>query len=330
MTTIIDLAKEAGVSKTTISRYLNGEAKGHISPQTQVRIKKAIQDLNYRPNEIARELKGTKTKVVGIVVNDLSNPFFLSMLQEIDLKLRDSGYNMMVCNSEMDVTRETELLKMLDQKRMDGIIVIGLNMSAAHVTRLGLSAPIVFFERDEEECKYDSLKIDNKKGTELATEYLIHKGYRRIAHITGSGNSVSQERTMVFLHCMKEEGITVPQDYIECGNYKMDEAYLATERLFQLKEKPDAIFCSNDSMAFGAMRYLLEHSYRIPYDVGIVGYDDTEMAQVVTPALTTIRQPVRRLAQMGTEILLQRMGRNKEFPRQDIVLEPELVVRRSS
>lgn len=330
MTTIIDLAHAAGVSKTTISRYLNGEAKGHISVSTQERIKTAIKELNYRPNEIARELKGTKTRCVGIIINDLSNPFFLSMLRGIESRLRAANYNMMICNSDMDINRETELLKTLDQKRMEGIIIIGMNMTAEHVSKLNIIAPIVLFERDEEEFRYDSLKIDNRKGVNLAVEHLIRKGYRRIAHIRGTNNVISNERTETFIDCMKRHSMFVREDYIVSGEYKMEAAYNATTHLFELSTKPDAIFCSNDMMAFGAMRYLLEHQYRIPEDVAIVGYDDLEMAKVVTPALTTVRQPVLQLAQTGTDILLKRIHQENLPKRQDIVLEPELIVRKSA
>lgn len=330
MTTIIDLARAAGVSKTTISRYLNGEAKGHISAPTQERIRKAIVQLNYRPNEIARELKGTRTRCVGIIINDLTNPFFLTMLRGIESRLREAGYNMMICNSDMDINREIDLLKMLDQKRMEGIIIIGLNMPAEHISKLNILAPIVLFERDEEEFRYDSLKIDNRKGVNLAVEHLIKKGYRRIAHIRGTDNVISNERTETFIDCMKRHSMFVRDDFIVSGDYKMETAYKATSRLFRLDVKPDAIFCSNDMMAFGAMRYLIEHGYRIPEDVAIVGYDDIEMAKVVTPALTTVRQPVLQLAQKGTDILLKRIHQEKMPERQDIVLEPELIIRKSA
>jgi LacI family transcriptional regulator len=330
MTTIIDLAHAANVSKTTISRYLNGEAKGHISATTQERIKIAIKELNYRPNEIARELKGTRTKCVGIIINDLMNPFFLPMLRGIESKLRAADYTMMVCNSDMDVIRETEILKMLDQKRVEGIIIIGLNMPAEHVSRLNIQAPIVLFERDEEEYRYDSLKIDNKKGVNLAVKHLVKKGYRRIAHIKGTNNAISNERAATFIKCMEQNNMFVRDEFIVSGDYKMEKAYWATARLFELNTKPDAIFCSNDMMAFGAMRYLLEHHYKIPEDVAIIGYDDIDMAKVVTPALTTVRQPVLQLAQTGTDILLKRILKEKLPGRQDIALEPELIIRQSS
>ena len=199
MPTIIELAKHAGVSKTTISRYLNGEAKGHISPETQKRIKQAIEELNYRPNDLARGLKKKQTNVIGVITNDLTNVFFLQMIKGIEAELYRADYNMMVCNSAMSIDREIELLKMLDQKRMDGIIVIGLNMPVEHVTKLGIHAPIVLFERDAGKTGYDSIKIDNKTGVEMVMKHLIQKGYKRIAHIEGARESVvSKERKELF------------------------------------------------------------------------------------------------------------------------------------
>ena len=333
MPTIIELAKHAGVSKTTISRYLNGEAKGHISPETQKRIKQAIEELNYRPNDLARGLKKKQTNVIGVITNDLTNVFFLQMIKGIEAELYRADYNMMVCNSAMSIDREIELLKMLDQKRMDGIIVIGLNMPAEHVTKLGIHAPIVLFERDAGKTGYDSIKIDNKTGVEMVMKHLIQKGYKRIAHIEGARESVvSKERKELFYKTMQEAGRTVRPEYVVAGNYSMDQAYEAMKQLCGLKVPPDAVFCSNDLMAFGAVRYLMEHNYRIPDDMAVAGYDDIDMAAMLRPELTTVHQPVLELARKGTRMLLNRIRQSKEIPEEPqlIVLTPSLVIRKTS
>lgn len=333
MTTIVELAKYAGVSKTTISRYLNGEAKGHISQETQKRIKEAIEELNYRPNDLARGLKKKQTNVIGVITNDLTNSFFLQMIEGIESELYKADYHMMVCNSAMSLDREIELLKMLDQKMMDGIIVIGLNMPVEHVTKLGIHVPIVLFERDAGKSMYDSIKIDNEKGVELVVRHLVQKGYKRIAHIEGAKESVvSKERKDLFFKTLAEYGRTVKPEYVVTGNYNMNQAYEAMKQLCGLKIPPDAVFCSNDLMAFGAVRYLMEHNYRIPEDIAVAGYDDIDMAAMLQPELTTVHQPVWELARRGTRMLLKRIKMSNDIPKepQSIVLTPELIIRKTT
>jgi len=143
MATIIDVAKLAGVSKTTVSRYLNGNDIGHMSDETRKRIIAAIKELDFNPSDIARSLKRKSTNVIGIVINDMTNPFFLNMIQGIETELKGTGYNFLICNSDMDIKLEIGCLKMLEQKQIDGIIVIGLNMSVSHIKELNIKIPIV-------------------------------------------------------------------------------------------------------------------------------------------------------------------------------------------
>ncbi|HIT12657.1 MAG TPA: LacI family DNA-binding transcriptional regulator [Candidatus Scatomonas merdigallinarum] len=330
MATIMEIAKRAGVSKTTVSRYINGEARGHISPDTQKRIQKAIDDLDYRPNDVARSLKRKTTDVVGVIVNDISNIFFLPMLKGIEEVLQKAGYQMMICNSNMSTEQETELVRMLLQKQISGLIIIGMNMDVTHIADMNVNVPVVLFERSADGTPYDSVMIDDELGVRMAVEHLLESGRRRIAHIAGSAKSeISRKRSEIFLKVMREHG-RIPEDqYLVQGDYSMEQAYQAMAGLCRLPSPPDAVFCSNDLMAVGAMKYLLEHSCRIPEQMAIVGYDDIDAASLVTPALTTVRQPVLELAQKGAEMLLKRIGK-KGGPGKHLVLKPELIIRKTT
>lgn len=164
MTTIMDVAKLAKVSKTSVSRYLNGQNVGHMSEETKERIIAAIKELDYQPNSIARSLKQKSTKVIGLVVNDMSNLFFLEIIRGIEMELKNSGYNLLVCNSDTNVEMELQCLKMLEKRQIDGVILIGMNMPVSHIEKIRTEFPIVLMERDPGKTNLDSVQIDNKVG----------------------------------------------------------------------------------------------------------------------------------------------------------------------
>lgn len=333
MATIIDVAKLARVSKTSVSRYLNEQDRGHMSDETKERIKDAIEELNYAPDNMARSLKGKASKVIGLVMNDLSNPFFLQMIQGIETELRDSGYNILMCDSNLDVRKEVECLKMLEQRRIDGILIVGVNLPVQHLTDLNIRVPVVLLERDSGNSKFDSVKIDNYSGAYAAVEYLVRKGYKRIAHIKGNQASMmAVRRKDAYEDVLRKYNLELTEGYEADGNYKLEGGYAAMERLVQMQEPPQAVFCANDMSAIGALRYLIENHYRVPEDIALVGYDDITVASLVTPALTTVRQPVMELAKTGTQILLERMSmkEGEEYRPRSVVLKSELLVRDST
>ncbi len=333
MTTIIDVAKMARVSKTSVSRYLNSQEQWHMTEETKRRIQEAIDKLDYKPSNIARSLKGKSTNVIGVVINDMTNPFFVQMIRGIEMELKDYDYNILICDSYMSVQKEIESLQMLEQRQIDGILLIGMNMPVAHLERMNVKAPIVLLERDAGDTRFQSVKIDNCRGGYEAVEHLIDQGHRRIAHITGNMQSViARERQQAYVDCMRSYGIEIREAYQVEGRYDIESGYAGMKRLMELSECPTAVFCANDMMAIGAIRYLLEYGYRIPEDVAVVGYDDIEVASMVTPALTTMRQPVLELAKLATRILLHKMHNAPvdEELAQLSKMKAELVVRKSS
>lgn len=333
MATIIDVAKRAGVSKTSVSRYLNSQEQGHMSEETKKRIQDAIRELHYKPNNIARGLKGKGTNVIGVVINDMTNPFFIQVIRGIEMELKNYDYNILICDSYLSVEKEVESLQMLEQRQIDGIILVGMNMPAEHLANLTLKAPVVLLERSGEGTPYEAVQIDNRRGGYEAVEHLIRQGHKKIAHITGNMDSaVARERRQAYIDCMKEHHLPLLEGYQVEGKYDIDSGYAGIQRLMELKNPPTAVFCANDLMAIGAIRYLLEYGYHIPEEVAIVGYDDIEVAAMVTPALTTIKQPVLELSRLATRILLNKIH---YLPIEKEValaaeMKAELVVRKSS
>ncbi len=333
MTTIIDVAKRAGVSKTSVSRYLNGKNDGHMSEKTKERIIQAIKELDYQPNSIARSLKQKSTNVIGLVVNDMSNLFFLEIIKGIETELKNSGYNLLICNSDTNIERELECLKMLEKRQIDGVILIGMNMPVTHIEKIHTEFPIVLMEREPGKTELDSVRIDNKVGAYAAVSHLIERGHTRIAHIAGpSIAAMAVERKEAYIQCMKDHGLKTLPQYIVSGNYKLESGYDGMQALMALEEKPTAVFCANDYMAMGALRFLMEHGYRVPQDVALVGYDDIVVSKMVTTPLTTVRQPAKELAGMAARLLIERIENkeSREQKGQTVIMQSELVIRASS
>lgn len=320
MATIDDVSKLAGVSKTTVSRFIN-KKKGHMSAETERRIKEAIDELKYNPSAVAQSLKKKSSNMIGLVVHDMSNPFLSQMIQGVEAELKSAGTDLMLCSSHLDLHKEISCIKMLSQRQADGILLVGLDYPLEHILELKASIPIVLLEREAPNHEYDMLRINNRVGGRLAVKHLIERGHKKIAHVRGPiGALPAAERF---------------ESYCD---YKEESGYKAMEFFHSLNERPTAVFFANDLMALGAVRWAQDNGAVIPEDFAIVGYDDIETASLVTPSLTTVRQPVRQLAGMATKILLKRIleqrGKNGEdeiveTEKEDILLMPELIVRNS-
>ena len=208
-----------------------------------------------------------------------------------------------------------------------------MNMPVSHIEKIRTEFPIVLMERDPGKTNLDSVQIDNKVGAYEAVKHLIERGHQRIAHITGPFiSTMAMERKESYEECLKDYGIEVWPQFIVSGNYKLESGYAGMQALMALREKPTAVFCANDYMAMGALRFLMEHNYKVPQDVALVGYDDIMVSKMVTPSLTTVRQPVWELAGVATRLLLERIKEKgqKEHKGQKVIMQSELVIRASS
>ncbi len=338
MATIDDVSKLAGVSKTTVSRFIN-KKKGHMSAETERRIKEAIDELKYNPSAVAQSLKKKSSNMIGLVVHDMSNPFLSQMIQGVEAELKSAGTDLMLCSSHLDLHKEISCIKMLSQRQADGILLVGLDYPLEHILELKASIPIVLLEREAPNHEYDMLRINNRVGGRLAVKHLIERGHKKIAHVRGPiGALPAAERFESYCDVMEKSGIGHSSKWVFEGDYKEESGYKAMEFFHSLNERPTAVFFANDLMALGAVRWAQDNGAVIPEDFAIVGYDDIETASLVTPSLTTVRQPVRQLAGMATKILLKRIleqrGKNGEdeiveTEKEDILLMPELIVRNS-
>ena len=330
--TIKDIANEAGVSATTVSRVLNN--KPDVSDQTKQRIEQVIDELNYNPNGIARGLVLNKTHTLGLVIPDISNPFFPEVAKGIEDKAKKLGYSVIFCNTDNHNQGEKEAIELMKSKQVDGMIV-SLAINEQNKQELAELAeenfPIIQIDRKIPKSGFPAVVIDNQTAAYQAVSHLINLGHEKIAHISGDlAVKTAQDRLAGFKEAIKSARIDLLEKWIKTGDYSRDSGYQQMKDLLNLDDQPTAVFIANDLMALGAYEAIFEAGLKIPEDISIVGYDDIEVASVIRPSLTTISQPEYQLGVTAAELLINSIENDEGLVQEDQILSAELVKRDSS
>jgi LacI family transcriptional regulator len=311
-TTIKDVAKQSGVSISTVSAVLN--ATDWVPDDTKHRVERAIDDLAYRPNRIAQSLKKRRSNAYGIIVSDLLNPYFTEIVSALQLHLLNDDKYSFIFNAERRSDLADKSFEFILDRQLDGIVLIGDSVSEKTVkkyTKKYPEIPIVAIERDYGIDSVHTLLVDSEKAAFEATTYLINLGYKRIAMITGPSSGVGSstygrvQRMEGYKRALATAQMPMNADYSIEGDFRMDSGEAAMHKLLCLPELPDAVFAANDLMALGAMKALKQVNLRIPGDVALIGYDDIVLASMVSPALTTLAMPKKQLGDVAAEILLR-------------------------
>lgn len=329
MSTIKDVAALAGVSYTTVSHVVNNSRP--VSDDKRTRVLAAIAELNYVPSAVARSLKAKATATIGLIVPNNTNPYFAEIARGIEGHFRRNGYCVFLCNSDNDVETQREYLRVLHEKRIDGLIVAsaGDDAKAAHALNHA-GVPVVIVDRPIAGLRADLVQIDHEAGAAMATRHLLDLGHRRIGCIAGpSTTAVSVMRVAGFKQAMDEQGIEVLPGAIVAGDFSSPGGYAAASSLFDTLA-PTAIVAGNDLMGIGALRAAAERGIRVPEDCSIVGFDDVELSRYVYPALTTVGQAILRLGETAASALLDRINGSVTGPMRKLTIEPRLLVRESS
>jgi DNA-binding LacI/PurR family transcriptional regulator len=298
----IDVAQLAGVSQAAVSRTFTPGAS--VSDEIRTQVLAAAEQLDYRPNAIARSLIKNSTRIIGIVIGRFANPFYWQVFGEITRKLQDLGYSTLLLNAAQD--REVEqTLPMALQYQVDGLIITSALLSSKMASECARSGtPVVLFNRYELGTQANAVCCDNVGGGRLVADALLHAGYERLAYIPGEeGSSTNRDREQGFTEQLQTEGHTLTLR-AGGGEYTYEAGYAATKRLFQEDGQPDAIFCASDLIAMGAVDAANELGIKIPDELGIVGFDDIEMAAWPAYSLTTVKQPIGHMVDTTLEVLL--------------------------
>lgn len=327
---IKDIAMRAGVSTATVSRTLRNPEL--VSPKTKKKVMKAVNDCNYRPNQMGINLRTKRSGNIVAIIPDITNPFNAGLVKAIERKAQACGYSVLLGDTQNDVNQIKHYAGMVDSRQADGIILCSQVMPFEldnNQSPINLP-PLVNANENTKVHGVHKVMLDNKGAAIIAMEYLFSLGHTRIACITGpEKTSTSGERLSGYKQALEQANIEVDETIIELGAYDIESGVAATNKLLLQKNRPTAIFCFNDEMAIGAISLLKENGYKIPDDISVMGFDDIRFAQYVSPSLTTVRQPVEEIGKASVKMLLDLI--EKRPTEDDFIAFPvELIIRNST
>lgn len=331
MATLKDIAKIAGVNKSTVSRALDGSSG--VSEEKRNKIVKIANELSYIPDESAKVLAGKNAKTIGIILPEIDCNYYASVVGSIEIKLKDRGYSLIIGQSGFKFENELHYLKLFIQKKVDGIIFDLYNTDAFIETfkeiKKSINVPIVFLETSLHMPIYDVIEIDNNYGVALAIEHFVKTGFNRVGFI--SEYLSSKVRLPAYEEALKKFGIPIDRSLIKIGNERLEKGgYLRMKELISQGSFLEAVFVSYDTMAQGALKALNEHGIRVPQDLTIIGFDNIRESSYFAVPLTTVAPPVIEMGEMAVRILLNRIEKKEDSFAQHISLKPKLVVRSST
>lgn len=307
MTTIKDVAKRAGVSIATVSYVINGTKR--LPAETEAKVHTAIEELNYRVNHFASNIKSGKSRTIAFLMADMSNPFFLETAVTLEKCLRKAKYNLILANTDEKVNVEKEQVDHLLDHSVDGLIIAPSSVNNSYLKNmLPPKLPLVFFDRIPNNIQADCVLSDNVSGSKEAVEYLISLGHRRIGVISGmSGLTSTIEREAGYYEALKANGIPLDRSIMMNGDGKKNSGYQAMQ---QLKELTDitAVFITNNMMSLGALQFLRDNQVKMPDDISMVIFDDYEWSTISHPTLTSVKQDTVSLGEKVAEIILKRLS----------------------
>ncbi len=325
MATIKDVAKLSGVAVSTASYALNNSTK--VSEETRQKVIAAAKELNYQKNGLASDLKRTSTNTIALILSDLSGPYYSELIKGVQDVASTNGYDLIACSSIGGA--QSTAVKFLREKRVDGVIILAHNIDDKTIldsAREGF--PIVVLDRSVQSDHVVQIEVDNEHGAFMATEHLIEKGSRDIAYVSGPYNSHDNElRFKGYQSALEKHGIEYRSKWKVSGGFTREGGYQATKMLIAQKDVPQAIFYANDEMAIGGLQALNEKKLSVPDDISIIGFDDIQLSEYVSPPLTTMRQPKYEAGALAVHLIFQVLS--KEKVDSNYKLTTELIERKS-
>ena len=325
MATIVDVARLAGVTPTTVSRVINN--RGYISEKTKKRVHEVMDELGYQPNEIARSLTKQKSNTIGVIVPHISHPYFAKLISNLENEAAKKDYKKILCNSKEKAEKEKQYLDMCKSNRVAGIIICSGNVESNKINTGGI--PVVLLEKNFEEGKL-GIQCDNYQGGKLATEHLIECGCKKILHLSGviDEEMPADNREKAFIDvCSKNEIEYFIKKY-DIDTYNQMNYYDYIKAALNEIEGVDGIFASSDLIAAQVIQVCNEIKIRIPEDIKLVGFDDVDISQLTTPRITTVHQPIKEMARLSIELINAKY--NNIEVNEKTILSIKLIIREST
>lgn len=328
MATVKDVARAAGVSLGTVSNVLNGKAS--VKPESREKVNRAIEKLGFQLNMTASALRTKATKNIGLIIPTIVNPYYPELARGVEDEVREMGCTLFLCNSDRDEEKERQYVNALLSRGADGLILVKTRLPEAELARLKSRTALVLVDYEPESREsFCVINVDDTDGVIQGMRHLMEHGHRQIAFICGLVDAYSSLCRMdAYKKCLKDQGIEYRPQYVVLGDYSWESGYSAAGRLLALEEPPTAIFAANDIMAMGVIKAATENGISVPEELSVMGYDDIEMSNLCSPALTTIHQPKYQVGLKAVTMLMQCLNRPEDKYRQ-IWMDTRLVARES-
>lgn len=327
--TMVKVAKAAGVSTFTVSAVVNGST--WVSDELRARVEAAIRDTGYKPSVLAQSLRTGQSKTIGLVVGNITNPFYTDIVSRLEPILMAAGYATMLCSHVRSLAQQDDQLQLLASRHVDGIILSPIGEDAPLQQALDrIGAPVVLIDRTIQGYDCDAVLLDNRGAVSDILKHLAGLGHYRIGFVAGAANSFTgRERVEAYTLAKVELGLDPDPKLIQLGNFQTSDAFSATEELLALEQRPTAILAANNQSVIGVMRALSRHGLRCPEDMSVAVIDDFAWADVFHPTLTAVAQPLDAIAESAARFLLERIGGEATGQGRSVVLSGTLKTRES-
>jgi len=329
MTTIREVAKRAGVAPITVSRVLNNS--GYFSQESKDRVEAAAAELHYVPNLLARSLRSNRTQTLGLVLSDITNPFWTTVARGVEDAASEQGFTVILCNTDEKERKQAEYLAVLLRKRVDGILLVPARSTPEAVKMIQKQGvQVVVVDRRVPGAEVDVVRGSSTQGAAELVKYLLALGHRQVAILSGPERvSTAQERVNGCQQALAAAQLPAAAMTVLYGEFTVESGDTMARQAVALTPRPTALFAANNFIAIGALKALRELGVRVPEDISVVGFDDLPASLVVDPFLTVAAQPAYQMGQCATELLLQRIIAPEATPYREVVLPTQLIVRQS-
>ncbi|MBP3950017.1 LacI family DNA-binding transcriptional regulator [Bacillus suaedae] len=328
MATIEDVAKLAGLSRSTVSRVLNNHP--YVTDEKKRLVYEAMKQLEYYPNSSAQRLRTQKTDTIAVLVPRLTNPFFPFLIEGLEMIAVKYGFQLLICQTHHDKEKELSFLNLLLTKQVDGLIFTAIENDWATIDSFKTYGPMILCNEYMSEATVPIVRLDQVKGSYLGTRHLIEKGHKEIAYCGGTSSELGIDREQGFRKALAESGLVVNEKWLFRDLYSIECGKTLLRKLVEMDHRPSAIFTGSDEVAAGIIREAKNHKIRIPNELAVIGFDDQPIAELLEPSLTTIRQPTRDMGMKTMELMLAMLANpNMNEARQIIELPIQVISRES-
>lgn len=327
MVSIKDVAEAAGVSTATVSRVLSD--KPHVRPEIRQRVMNAVEQLNYRPNLVARSLRAQQSRTIGLIMSDIRNPFFTAISRAVEDMAYEQGFRLFLCNTDENPEKEEMYLNLMRDENVAGVIFSPTRQTALRFAELEIGIPTVVIDREVNADYVDVVLINNVAVARQLAEHLLANGYQRIGALFGEASTTGRQRRQGLEEALEAAGIVPVPELMHYLPPKIRAGQSATLALLDLPQPPDALFTTNSMLTAGALMAIHERKLNIPDEIGLVGFDETIWSTLVQPAITLVAQPTEEIGRTATDLLLKRIE-DPTRPAREVILKAQLMIRESS